>query len=272
MNIHQPIHPMLLTPSSIVPSGDEWIYQLKLDGIRMLYQKSGRVQLFTRHQTDITQKFPELLSDQLPDSIVLDGENIVIENGKPVLEHVLHRLKTNKPDLKNRPAQFMVFDILHLNGQDLLNLPLIERLDILQSLKLPDHFGICPIHSNGQELFQATKNLQLEGIVAKQKRSRYVLDQRSKTWIKIKHYMYTKAVVVAIAFDPFRILVVLPDQSRETVQFAPPLLRKKLISFTKQSISAKKWIPVVPMRCEIKHPGYTLHGRLRSPCLTKLDA
>lgn len=263
---------MLLTPSDIVPSGDEWIYQLKLDGIRMLYQKSGRIQLFTRHQTDITQKFPELLTDQLPDSIVLDGENIVIENGKPVLEHILHRLRTNKPDLKNRPAQFMVFDILHLNGRDLQHLPLIERLDILQYLKLPDHFGICPTHPNGQELFCATKNLQLEGIVAKRKRSRYTLDHRSKNWLKIKHYTFTKGEAVAIAFDPFRILVVLPDQSREIVQFAPPLLRKKLISLAKKPLNTNGWIPVHPTLCEIKHPGYTLHGRLRSPSLAQLGA
>lgn len=266
MELHKPIRPMLLEKSEKPPTGT-WINQLKLDGIRTIFsfQKGKGVKLFTKNENEMTEQFHEFNLDLPVNNIILDGETIVLHEGKPDIEKALKRLKSRKSLHPSLPANLLFFDILLLNDRPLTALPLTNRLEILQSIELPEPLGICPSHPDGEELFEATKNLGLEGYCAKKPNSRYVF-RRSKNWLKIKHYTLTPAHLIAFRTNPFRILVQYGDQ-HAVLQYIQPNVKTFIQSLAEPNPIHHRngWTMLKnELPCEIKHQGFTSSGALRS--------
>jgi bifunctional non-homologous end joining protein LigD len=185
------IPPQRASLASTVPASDDWIHELKLDGYRIEARvDSGRVQLFTRTGLDWTHRMPAIAEAvaALPGrTALLDGEVVVLA----------HDGTTSFADLQaafqegaRHSLTYFVFDLLHLDGHNLRDLPLVERKQILSDLLagLSDH---GPIHlsehldGSGTTVFEHACKLGAEGIVSKLARGKYVSGSAS-AWLKRK--------------------------------------------------------------------------------------
>lgn len=185
--------PMLARDAKSPFSSSDWIYEVKWDGIRALAYVGEELSLRSRNDKELRQKFPELEEiRELVDNAVLDGEIIIMQDGLPDFQAVLKRIQTSDSQEVNRlskelPAIYLVFDILELNGKTTTSRPLKERKKILsESVKEGKH-GVLSnfVEEKGETYFQVILQQGLEGIVAKQKDSRYH-QGRSGSWLKIK--------------------------------------------------------------------------------------
>jgi bifunctional non-homologous end joining protein LigD len=190
--------PMLATPGP-VPEGQEWAYEFKWDGIRAgVAVEGGRVNIRSRGGGDLTTAFPEVrgLGEELGSTaVLLDGELVVFdEEGKPNFGLIQHRLRVEDSRraarlAKQSPANLVLFDLLYLDGQSLLDLPYQERRRRLESLgpKGP-HWAVTPSFTDiaGDQVMRAAKDAGLEGVVSKRTDSRYRPGARSGEWIKTK--------------------------------------------------------------------------------------
>lgn len=92
------ISPMLLHRVEAPFDDDEWLSELKLDGIRFLYSTMNSINFYTRHENEVTERFPELITNQIPKGTILDGEIILAdEEGKPDFEALMGRFLVNNP-------------------------------------------------------------------------------------------------------------------------------------------------------------------------------
>lgn len=201
-----PFVPMLLERSQRSFADDAWLFQVKWDGVRNLSLiEQGRIRHWSRRLRERTLHFPEL--DGLVrvfngQRTVLDGEIIVLRDGKPSFPAVLERdLAGGAPDsrkVRSTPAMFMIFDLLEYAGHELYARPLAERLAILREA-VPDAEAWQAVAafpgSSGPDLFQAVVSAGLEGVVGKRASSPYLPGTRSKDWLKIKRRQRTLAVV-----------------------------------------------------------------------------
>ncbi|WP_433581617.1 ATP-dependent DNA ligase [Paenibacillus amylolyticus] len=213
------ISPMLLETAPGPFSHSEYIFEPKVDGHRLIYsQQSGNVRLYTRHNNDCTQQYPELL---LPfdSDIILDGEVACTDpkTGLNDFEGVMSRFSTKHASrvqqlTKTLPATFAIFDILQYKGHDLRKLPLMERKAILHSLVLPsDSFGIVPhIEGAGEALYEQIEAMGMEGVVGKRKDSQYV-SRRSREWQKIINWSYADVFITGYKKSEFGWLAAVPD-------------------------------------------------------------
>jgi DNA ligase-1 len=269
---HTPIKPMLLESAPEPPAGD-YIYQMKLDGFRCLlsYTKGHGVTLYTRHQNPCTIQFPELQIDLPVDSLILDGEMVVLIDGKPCFESVMKRFLTKKDQtIKNQssqlPSNYGAFDILYLNGQPLHNLPLTQRLDILKDIELPTPIFICPYHDNGSELFTAIKNMGLEGVVSKKKDSRWIENIRSKNWIKSKAWRTVTVSISAIRKNEFGCSMILDGKYVGNMELMPAKDKSLLYGMAERMKIKEdnKWMYLSPgIPCDVKYHSYTSSGIMR---------
>lgn len=178
-------------------SGEEWLFEIKYDGVRALVFRQGDlVELYGRNGQPITGRYPELAEAlrALPvERFLIDGEIIVLdESGRPSFQRLQARMGlTNPVDIARAaitvPVVGIFFDCLALEGHDLRRLPLLERKEylrlILPSLGLVrygDH-----VLEHGAVFFDAASEQRLEGIVAKKVTSFY-LGGRSREWVKVK--------------------------------------------------------------------------------------
>ncbi|MGE5653261.1 MAG: non-homologous end-joining DNA ligase [Bacillota bacterium] len=183
-----------------------YAFQVKWDGVRMLAFVSGSgVRLQNRRLREKTATYPELqlLSKHLVGrDAILDGEVVVLQDGKPSFPRVIERdfatsSRTISGMQKTHPIAYVVFDILWLDGRDLTPLPWQERDQHLHAA-VREEDGIAVIDSflaRGTDLFGAVETKGLEGIVAKEISSRYLIGQKSDAWRKIKTKQRIRAVV-----------------------------------------------------------------------------
>lgn len=182
------IEPMLLLSTEKLPQGADWLYEIKLDGYRILAIKSrGKVQLRSRKDNDFTAHYPPIAAalGALPDETVIDGEVVALDNeGRPSF-NLLQNLGSSKA-----PLAYFVFDVLILNGRDVMGETLSRRRLLLQQQILPKLAG--PIHYSPEfkasvsDLIESAKSDGLEGLVAKKRSSRYEPGQRSGAWRKMR--------------------------------------------------------------------------------------
>ncbi len=188
--------PMLATAVTEPPSGSQWIYEIKWDGVRALCRlDNGELEIHSRKGNRGEQQYPELRS--LPTSVNaetawLDGEICVLdENGRSRFNLIQPRIGANLgavPRLaESSPATLFLFDVLYLNGFDLRGVSLRERRRILQLIVTPsEHIRVSEVfETSGDQMFEAAKRMGLEGILAKDGRSSYQAG-RSRSWLKIK--------------------------------------------------------------------------------------
>lgn len=197
------MRPMLATPTASVPTGEGWLHEVKWDGMRILADvHEGRLVLTSRNGNDVTASFPELAGlAGAYDDMLLDGEVVALDAGRPSFAalaermHVQDRRKAERL-AATRPVTFMVFDLLRLFGQDLTSQPLSARRELLERLDLDGrHWQVPPVYTDGAELYRATLEQGLEGVVSKRASSPYLPGRRSAEWVKLPHRSTVSAVV-----------------------------------------------------------------------------
>ncbi len=205
--LHDPIEPMLSDSASNPPVGDDYIYEVKWDGIRaMISLEDGVLKIRSRNQNDITKQFPELL---VPEKAfrancgLFDAEIVCLDKtGKPEFKKVIHRLMSSGDSTieklsKTSPAYCYVFDCLYLDGRSLINEPLLRRKEWLKdAIKKDTPYRTSEFVDDGQSLFEAARQHNLEGIMAKDIRGRYLPGKRSDTWLKVKVRNTRECVII----------------------------------------------------------------------------
>jgi bifunctional non-homologous end joining protein LigD len=185
----------------------KWLFELKLDGYRLLAARSGStVRLLSRNGNDLSACFPEVKRAvaALPlDRFLLDGEVVALdESGRPSFQRLQQRGKLTRPlDIRRAmvdiPVTFFGFDLLAVEDFDLRSLPLLARKEVLRMLlpsagliRFLDYF-----EREGEVLYQQVLKLGLEGIMAKRSDSPYRAG-RSSAWLKIRTRRSDDFVVV----------------------------------------------------------------------------
>jgi len=184
------VEPMLSHSAKEIPSGD-YLYEVKWDGIRaIVYVNDGKVRILARSGNDITELFPEIAS---PDffrisNAVFDCEIVCLDtSGRPVFHNVIKRLRKSTRALQSHPAVCYAFDCLYVDGRSLLNDPLYLRREWLaDSIRKNDVVRVSEEFEDGAALFEAARAMGLEGVMAKERMSRYFPGKRTSAWIKVK--------------------------------------------------------------------------------------
>lgn len=191
-SLHKHHTPTFLTPMAALavdalPEGAEWSYELKLDGYRALIIKDGAsIRIRSRNDKDLMPMYPAVAAASRrvqAEQAVIDGEIVAVDAaGRPSFQALQHR--GTHP---THTIMFYAFDLLHLNGKDMTDMPLevrrvqlapvIEKSGLLLSLQLPGSVA---------DIVNTVRAMQLEGIVAKRKDSRYEAGERSNNWQKLK--------------------------------------------------------------------------------------
>jgi bifunctional non-homologous end joining protein LigD len=202
------LEPMLAKAGPLPPGADEgWAYEIKWDGIRALgYADRGTWRMTSRRLEDVTHRYPELepIAEQLADSAaVLDGEVVALDaEGRPRFQLIQARMGLTgaaaiRQRAKTHPVDYVIFDLLHLDGRSVRELPYTERRELLFGLGLEGPRWRTPRHrlGGGSELLEAARLQGLEGVVAKRCESPYRAGRRSGEWIKARVWRRQEFVI-----------------------------------------------------------------------------
>ena len=178
------VDPMLCTLVKDPIESDEYIYELKWDGYRIISRvENNQVRMNSRSGLDYTSKYPLIAEalQSLGHDLMIDGEVVVLsEEGKPDFDTL--QLYNGK----RTPIRYCVFDLLYLDGNNLTRLPLYQRKKLLESLiKGKDIFLFSESFDDGKALYEKMLEDNLEGIVAKKKDSTYIPGARGYDWLKV---------------------------------------------------------------------------------------
>jgi DNA ligase-1 len=212
LTVLRPLKPMLAQTADdlesalerVGPAAVEW----KLDGARLQVHRSGdEVRAFTRNLADVTDRVPEVVETvrALPvDSIVLDGEAIALkEDGSPHrFQHTMSRFGSRSEDAASRrvPLSMFFFDVLHVDGEDLLDRPARERLGVLESV-VPEANRVPRIEAgsalDGERFLADALVHGHEGVMVKSLDAPYESGRRGGSWLKLKPTHTLDLVVLA---------------------------------------------------------------------------
>ena len=282
------LRPMLATLVDEPFTDNEWQFELKLDGYRTLaYINEGTVDLRSRKNNSFNKQFDDIKKglEEWKINAVIDGEVVVLnEEGRPDF---------NKIQLWDTQREghlaYYVFDLLWLDGLNIMDEPLYVRREILKQImpesgiiRYSDH-----IDDIGEEFFKIARKNNLEGIVAKQKNSVYIPDSRAKTWLKIKIEERHEAVICGYTrkrnTDRLFSSLILGVYEEGVLKFIgqtgtgftevvqqeligkmKSLITKKLPFETKPSIPGSEIIWLKPsLVCEVKYTELTNEGLMR---------
>jgi bifunctional non-homologous end joining protein LigD len=208
----RPVKPMLAVQGTeaSIDEEDGWAYEMKWDGIRAVaVVAEGQVQLISRNGQDMTKTYPELAD--LPDYLlaqtaVLDGEIVALDaKGRPDFGRLQNRMNLVKAaDIeraaKKYPVEYFLFDLLELDGTATLGLEYSQRREILnEAVETPQdgHIQVPPaLDATVTEAVAASREVGLEGIIAKRTDSTYAPGLRTRSWIKIKNQLTQEVVIV----------------------------------------------------------------------------
>ena len=186
---------MTATAARELPTGAEWSYEVKWDGYRAQIVKDGpRVSLASRNLKDITDAFRRVADAArgiAATSAIVDGEIVALDaEGRPSFQ-ALHHWAT-----AGLAIVFYAFDLMHLDGKDLIKRPLDERrASLTRIVSNTDLLLSDPLPGAPAEITTAVRRLGLEGIVAKRKRSLYEPGRRSDAWIKVRFAKHQELVI-----------------------------------------------------------------------------
>ncbi|MDQ6600747.1 ATP-dependent DNA ligase [Bacillus salipaludis] len=267
------VSPMLLHKTDCPFDDDEYITELKLDGIRLILSKfDDKVRLYTRHNNEVTAKFPELLSIDIPNGTVIDGEIIVTDSeGKPDFEAMMERFQSKRSAHR---IQYCVFDVIYYKGDKVANLPLVERKELLESFLQPTQEIVLVqwMHGNGEAYFKLTQDHSLEGVVLKKADSAYKIGKRSHDWLKVINYQYTEAFITGMRKDEFGLLLGVEEGGKikpaGIMEFMNQTDRRTFYQRYRNLIIEEnnKFIFIDPqLKCRVKFRNYTKDGKLRIP-------
>ena len=184
------VEPMKAKLVAKPPATGDWIYELKFDGIRLIgIKRDEKVSLLSRNQNELTERFPEIVEaiKILPvRECVIDGEVVALdEEGRSSFQ----LLQAREMEGRRSPVYFYAFDLLQIDGKNLLSLPLEARKSVLEKLCAGSGDPIRysgAIGGDAEQLLGEVKRRGLEGIIGKQRNSVYEPGRRSGAWIKLK--------------------------------------------------------------------------------------
>ncbi len=187
------LEPMKATLATRPFRDEDWLFEVKWDGYRVeAVVRDGTVDLFTRNGNDASAYFPRLLAPPTwieAREAIVDGEVVALdESGRPDFSLLQERISEARSGRSAPPFVFQAFDLLHLDGRSLLDVPLEQRKRLLELVLRPSTRVRYAAHvdTEGIAFFEAAAAQGLEGIVAKQRRSRYEPGRRVTTWLKLK--------------------------------------------------------------------------------------
>jgi bifunctional non-homologous end joining protein LigD len=187
---------MLATLAKELPRGDGWLYEVKWDGYRAIaYVRGGEVEFVSRNDNDLTPRFPTVKralerAVRTPDC-VLDGEICALDDeGRATFS----AMQQGKPDTH---YVYVVFDVLEVDGEPIVELPLVERRERLAQLldARKADIQISETFEDGERLLEAAKQQRYEGVIAKKADSRYEPGRRTSQWLKIKTHSRQEFVI-----------------------------------------------------------------------------
>ena len=188
--------PMLATLAKELPVGPGWLFEVKWDGYRALaYIRGGEATLVSRNGNDLTGRFPtiakQLTQATKSPACVLDGEICALdEQGRPSFSAM------QRADPAT-PIVYEVFDLLELEGEPFVALPLTERRERLARLldRRNRVVRLSEAFEDGAALYEAAAKQGLEGVVAKRADSPYRLGKRTREWLKVKTHARQEFVI-----------------------------------------------------------------------------
>ena len=202
------VSPQLASMAKFPPDHEDWVHELKLDGYRIQARvQSGRrtpVQLLTRTALDWTHRLRSVAEAigalEIPNAL-FDGEVVVLASDGTTS---FADLQAAFQEGARFPLTYFIFDLLHLDGRNLRNLPLLERKKILSEVlfNLPSSgsIRICEhMAGDGRTVFDNACRLGAEGIISKLAQSKYV-SGRSNGWLKLKCYREQEFVIGGFTF------------------------------------------------------------------------
>ncbi len=288
------VAPMLATLVREPFDHPDWIFEVKWDGYRAVAEiRTGAVLLYSHNGISFNRRFSPVV-DALRTfafDAVLDGEIVVVDDrGHPVFQMLQEYRKTGGGHLL-----YYVFDLLHLEGRDLMNVPLLRRKELLKKIlpaaskiRFSDH-----VRGEGVLFFSAAREKGLEGIVAKHARSAYRPGRRSRQWLKVKTKLAQKAVVAGFteprgsrrhfgalilgAFRQGELIYIGHTGSgfdtrtlREIRGKMNPLIRKRCpFKAVPETNAEATWVKPA-LVCEVSHRGWTADGLMRQPSFLRL--
>jgi bifunctional non-homologous end joining protein LigD len=188
--------PMLATLAQELPRGAGWVFEVKWDGYRAVADLAGsQATLTSRNGNDLTARFQNVAKElakavKTPDC-VLDGEVCALDEAGRSSFSAMQQGKAGTPIV------YYVFDVLEVEGEPLVDLPLVERRKRLEQL-LDRHnrtIRLSEAFDDGEALLAAAKQQQLEGVIAKRLDSRYLPGRRTRDWLKLKTHHEQELVV-----------------------------------------------------------------------------
>ena len=294
------LEPMLATAVTKPPSGANWLYEIKWDGVRALCRiEIGALQAFSRRGNRCEQQYPELahLPKQVNGKNVwLDGEICVLdEQGRTRFQNIQPRISANSGAVgqlaKTNPATLFLFDILYVDGYDLRGSALEDRRKLLNAIVVPDEqIRISEaFDAAGEQMFEAARQMGLEGILAKDRKSKYEAT-RSAAWQKVKVLNEQEFVIAGFTkgerdFFGALVLGVLDDgklrhagqvgtgfdnKMMEAIsQRLAPLITKVCPLEKKPRIKDVTWVKPEVV-CQVRFLEWTNEGSLRAPVFIAL--
>jgi bifunctional non-homologous end joining protein LigD len=203
------LRPMLATAGELPgPQVEQaWAFEMKWDGVRaVVYTGDGPVRVMTRNDREVAVTYPELarVAGLLGGrEAVVDGEIVALDGaGRPdfgLLQQRMHVVGAAavRGLVERVPVAYLAFDLLRLDGAELIHLPYAQRREQLESLGLEGPGVAVPpaFAGNGAAALAASQQRDLEGVVAKRRDSRYEPGRRSRDWLKVKHVRMQEVVV-----------------------------------------------------------------------------
>lgn len=207
-----PKEPMAPITTETIPTGNEWGYQLKWDGVRILsLLDQGEVSLFSRKLLNKTALYPEIVSSLSAfkhQRLLLDGEIVYFhpELGRPLFQKVLQRERSRTISTQAPQFTYVLFDILLDGDRDLKSWPYIERHHHLQQMiKNTPGLLIADLFNDGENLWKWAENHSWEGIVIKRLSSPYREGKKHRDWYKKKISIRLKTEAVALIMREGRV-------------------------------------------------------------------
>ena len=280
--------PMLLDEVSKPFNDPDYLFEMKLDGMRaLIYVDPKKVRIINRRLNVLNDTYPELqtLKYLVKTKCIFDGEIISMVNGFPSFNKLQERILLKNPHKikymqENFPVTFVAFDIIY-EGKDLTNLPLLQRKKILNKYLDTTYFvKTTYIKEKGISFYEEIKKLNLEGIIAKKINSKYYINTRSKEWLKIKNWYDEEFWICGYNEDsPYVASLLLGYEDNKELKYAAKVIigkNKAEYKIIKKCQTSKK-SPLIDydkseftflkptLKCTVEYLEKTKHNHLRQP-------
>jgi DNA ligase D-like protein (predicted ligase) len=298
--------PMLAT-TAVPFDSDHYFFEVKWDGVRALAAiEHRRWRLWGRHGSDYTERYPELaVLRRLPSGTLIDGELIVLQNGRADFPALLRRHQRSGSGAfglidQRMPVHYVVFDLLFDKGRSLLERPLRERRERLRELlgRAGDPLVVYSdgVVGCGRDFFAQVVARGHEGVVAKHRAGRYRPGLRSSTWKKIKPNRVLPCVIIGCRLGrnggvhSVLVAAVRDGMLKYVAEVSRGFTAQAQAELNRRLRARPRLHPVVacPTRacwvepevyCRIRFQAWTRHGRLRqavfdgwfAPCDARSD-